>query len=53
MPDRFKPTARLLATALAGGCLFQVAGCLSGITPVVLSFFESAAITYLVNAIVP
>jgi hypothetical protein len=42
---------RLLAVGLAGGCLFQVAGCISGITPVVLSFFESAIISYMLDVI--
>ena len=46
-----KRVTRLLALGLAGGCLFQVAGCVSGITPVVLSFFESAALSYLVDVI--
>jgi hypothetical protein len=49
--DLTKRTIRLLALGLAGGSLFQVAGCVSGITPVVLSFFESAAISYLVGVV--
>ena len=46
-----KRAIRLLALSLAGGSLFQLAGCVSGITPVVLSFFESAALTYLVDVV--
>ncbi len=42
---------RLAALGLVGGCLFQVAGCLTGFLPVLFSLGESTILTSILNAV--
>ncbi len=37
-------SARFLALFLTGGCLLQLAGCLSGLTSVYVSYVESSGL---------
>jgi len=47
MTSRRTRWIRLLALSVTGGTVFQIAGCLSGVVPVGLSFAESAVLAVL------
>jgi len=42
---------RMVLLFAAGGCLLQVAGCVSGIGPVLISFAESALVSYILGGL--
>jgi hypothetical protein len=50
--SRLRSAARLAALASSGGVLFQLTGCASGLAPVLVSFAESAALSYLLGLLV-
>ncbi len=47
--SKFRSLRRLAVIVVSGGCLFQVAGCTTGLLPVVLSFAESVVLSLITN----
>ncbi|UCE58118.1 MAG: hypothetical protein JSU63_11795 [Phycisphaerales bacterium] len=49
--SKFSRLRRIGVLVVTGGCLLQVAGCVSGLTPVLLSVLESVAFNAITGAL--